>query len=121
MIAAHPSSSAVLHQLWPLNREAMLRSMVELHNLDPASMVQIMYVCADLKVCAPPRLWPAPCASPAQIPQGTPVQRPPPPPFTRESAPHLALGALRPGLTGRGRPAGDWGGAAGADSRALRT
>ena len=53
MLAAHPASSAVLHQLWPLNREAMLRALVDIHSADPAAMVQIMYVCADLKACIP--------------------------------------------------------------------
>eukprot|EP00218_Dolichomastix_sp_CCMP3274_P016752 CAMPEP_0170132442 /NCGR_PEP_ID=MMETSP0033_2-20121228/245_1 /TAXON_ID=195969 /ORGANISM="Dolichomastix tenuilepis, Strain CCMP3274" /LENGTH=2427 /DNA_ID=CAMNT_0010367803 /DNA_START=38 /DNA_END=7318 /DNA_ORIENTATION=- len=48
-LANHPNSSLVLHQLFPVNRGAVLRAMVEAHAVDPTSLPRVLEVCQDLK------------------------------------------------------------------------
>ncbi|KAJ7514921.1 hypothetical protein O6H91_23G065800 [Diphasiastrum complanatum] len=46
----NPNNSVILHQLWFLNREIVIRGMVDAHSKDPSSISRILDVCQDLKV-----------------------------------------------------------------------
>jgi len=48
-VASNPNSSAVLHRVWPLNREAVLAAMAVLYSQDPTAMSRVLDVCGELK------------------------------------------------------------------------
>eukprot|EP00850_Spirogloea_muscicola_P015627 SM000121S26024 [mRNA] locus=s121:298001:312953:- [translate_table: standard] len=49
-LSNNPNSSTLLHALWPLNPEAIIRVMVEVHAKDTSSISRLLDVCQDLKV-----------------------------------------------------------------------
>ena len=49
-LAIHPNSSIVLHRVWPLQRDAILKCMVEVHGKDNSQVSRMLDICQDLKV-----------------------------------------------------------------------
>jgi hypothetical protein len=57
---ASNATSSVVHELWLLNADLVMRTMVEMHSADPSTISRILDVCHELKVIIIVNFFPTP-------------------------------------------------------------